>query len=177
MHKQPLFFLSILSFSIFTVPGIGMEKQANLYAKKTEQQKNYEYQNKLYFVRGVSRLRAKTYFLQLCEDQLGFAQAVNYCSAHKGNQSIKPLETFLRRFTTEAISRAIILRNPKLREHEYGNECKSAVQGLEMSECYLYYLKTGETEGRLTKREWYLYWGTLERLKIDITGDQPSNVS
>lgn len=160
MYKPLVYLLGFCELLIIA-KGIGMEKPMS--------EKTKEYQSQLYFVKDVRCERAKTYFLQLLEDQLGFAEAVGYYSAHKNDPTIKPLELFLKRFTAEVIVRAVILRNPRLREHEYGNECKSAIQGLEMSECFLYYLKTGQTEGRLSKKEWYCYWGSLERLKTSHT--------
>lgn len=145
-----------------------MERPEPLAKEQAERKKLEQYRKEFYFVPSVSPERAEAYCNQLCRHQMGFAKAAKYYSIHKDDEKIKPLESFLKRFSTEIISRANFMRHPKLREYEYGNECEQAIKGIEMSECFLYYLKTGEVgEGQLTREQWHQCWKKIDMLKVD----------
>ena len=161
-------FVSISLFCIFSLQLVAMEKAHSI--NFTEIKKQEEYQSQVYFRSDVSRVRAEAYCNLLCREQMGFAKALKYYALHKHEETIKPLESFLKRFSTEVIGRSIILRDFNLKEHEYGVECQRALEGLLMSEYYLSYLITGRPdEGRITKAQWYEYWQKLEALKLDAT--------
>lgn len=164
--KKQISFICAAVWCMASLSAMGMEKISAL--KSLEVKKQEEYQKQVYYKSDVSRTRAEAYCNLLCREQMGFAKALKYYSLHKNEDAIKPLESFLKRFSTEVIGRSIILRDFNLKEHEYGIECRKALDQLVMSECYLSYLITGKgDEGRVTKEQWKKYWQELDSLPVN----------
>ncbi len=164
--KKQISFVSGVLCGVLTLSAVGMEKISA--TQSPEVKKLEEYRQQVYFRSDVPRLRAEAYCNLLCREQMGFAKALKYYTLHKNEEAIKPLESFLKRFSSEAIGRSIILRDARLHMYEYGTECRRALDQFLMSECYLYYLVSGKgDDGRITKEQWKKHWQELDALPID----------
>lgn len=160
--------IAIVASCLFFLPLGAMQKhEILLRTNQTEHEQDVQYSKKFYYVQDVSRKLAEAYCLQLCKQQKGFAQAFKYYNSYqKDIRKVATLESFLRRYTTEIISRAIIYRNPILKENQVSDECSRAIASLELSGPYLFYIVTNRTDGSLTQEKWQGYWNKLDQLQI-----------